>query len=171
MNVRLLPTTKASSIPIPFNTSRIIAVRTSPRAGRRASGSLPPQLFRALPGWKQIEVARDHRDTCQAPEAVCWVAEGNLPLFSLDGVWKIRTRPWRARMVEGQRAGALLGIDVAPGQRAGGPAVVLSEHPRLDRSGFVARKLIDAEPYLEHGLALALTLVDAASLLPALGKN
>jgi hypothetical protein len=148
-----------------------VAVRASPRAGRRVRGGLTPQLLRALPGWKKIEVVTDPPETCQDPELACWSVAGNLPLFSLDGIWKIRRRPWRARMVAGRREGALLGLDVVPGKRSGGPAVVLSEHPRLDLSGYVARKLIDAEPYLEHGLALALALVDGASLLPALAKE
>jgi hypothetical protein len=38
-------------------------------------------------------------------------------------------------------------------------------------TGYVPRKLIAAEPYLEHGLALALTLVEAVSLGPALEKD
>ena len=147
-----------------------VAALVSPRAGQRVGGGLAPQLFHALPGWKKIEVVSGHPDTCQDPDAACWAVEGNLPLFSLDGIWKIRRRPWRARMVAGQREGALIGIDMVPGERSGGPAVVLSEHPRLDRSGFIGRKLIAAEPYLEHGLALALALADAASLLPALGR-
>lgn len=32
----------------------------------------------------------------------------------------------------------------------------------------IPRKLIDAEPFLEHGRALALTLMDAVALAPAL---
>jgi hypothetical protein len=47
----------------------------------------------------------------------------------------------------------------------------LSQHPRLDQSGFVARRLIAAEPFLEHGLALALTLMDAVALAPALAQS
>jgi hypothetical protein len=41
----------------------------------------------------------------------------------------------------------------------------------LDRAGYAARKLIAAEPYLEHGLALALTIVDAVSLVPSLARR
>jgi hypothetical protein len=37
----------------------------------------------------------------------------------------------------------------------------MTMHPRLDRSGSIPRKFITAEPFLEQGLSLALTLVDA----------
>jgi hypothetical protein len=45
---------------------------------------------------------------------------------------------------------------------------VVSQHPRIEQTGFLARKLIAAEPLLEHGLSLALTIVEAVSLAPAL---
>ena len=143
----------------------------SSRAAQRAAGAVAPERFRALPGWKKIEVVTEHPDTCHDPEAVCWTVQTNLPLFSLDGTWKIRTHPWRARMVAGEREGALLGMDVVTGEGAARPAIVLSEQPRADRAGFLPRKLVMAEPYLEHGLALALAVVDAASLLPALERD
>jgi hypothetical protein len=148
-----------------------VAVPASARAGQRAKGGLRPELFSALPGWKKIELVSETPDTCQDPGASCWAVKTNLPLFSLDGTWKIRPRPWRARMVAGDREGALMGIDVVSAKKPAGLAVVLSEHPRLDRAGFVARKLVAAEPYLEHGLSLALTLADAASLVPALERD
>jgi hypothetical protein len=148
-----------------------VAVPASARAGQRAKGGLRPELFSALPGWKKIELVSETPDTCQDPGASCWAVQTNLPLFSLDGTWKIRPRPWRARMVAGDREGALMGIDVVSAKKPAGLAVVLSEQPRLDRAGFVARKLVAAEPYLEHGLALALTLADAASLVPALERE
>jgi hypothetical protein len=47
---------------------------------------------------------------------------------------------------------------------------VVSQHPRLDRAGILPRKLIEAEPFLEHGLSLALTIVEAVSLVPALER-
>jgi hypothetical protein len=150
-----------------------VAVRASPRARQRVSSSLAPERFHALPGWKKIKVVNAAPDTCQDPGASCWAVETNLPLFSLGGTWKIRTHPWRARMVAGDRKGALLGLDVvsAKGSRSSEAAIVLSEQPRPDRAGFLPRRLVAAEPYLEHGLALALAVVDAASLVPALARN
>ena len=69
-------------------------------------------------------------------------------------------------MVDGDTQGAVMGLDV----------VCLRQASRRRRpwscpstrawtcAGYVARKLIAAEPFLEHGLALALTVVDAVSL-------
>jgi len=148
-----------------------VAAHASPRAVRRALGGPGPERFRVLPGWKRIEEVGAHPDACQDPSAFCWAVEANLPGFSLDGTWKIRTRPWRARMVAGEREGAIMAVDVVAGRGAAPPVIVFSEHPRLDRAGFLPRKLVAAEPFLEHGLALALTLVDAASLLRALERD
>jgi hypothetical protein len=148
-----------------------VAVPASVRAGQAAGRGLRPELFAALPGWKKITVVSETPDTCQDPSAMCWAVQADLPLFSLDGTWKIRPRPWRARMVAGDREGAFMGVDVVSSKKSPNVAVVLSEHPRLDRAGYVARKLIAAEPYLEHGLALALTLVNAASLGSALERD
>jgi len=148
-----------------------VAMAASARAGQAASRSLQPELFRTLPGWKKISVVGEPAGVCADPAAPCWAVEGDLPIFSLDGLWKIRPRPWRARMVSGNAEGALMGIDVVSSKSSARATVILSEHPRLDRAGYVARKLIAAEPYLEHGLALALTLVHAASLGPALEKQ
>ena len=148
-----------------------VAGLVSARAGQRAVANLRPERFRSLPGWKKVELESANPDTCQDPGAVCWVVENNLPVFSLDGTWKIRPRPWRARMVAGEREGALMGVDVVSSKTSNGVAMVLMEHPRLDRAGYMARKLIAAEPYLEHGLALALTVVEAASLVAALERD
>ena len=146
-----------------------VAVSASARAGQVAGKRLAPEVFAALPGWKKITVVDDKPEVCTDPATPCWAVQTNLPLFALDGTWKIRTRPWRARMVAGDREGALMGIDVVPSPKAAGNvAFVLSEHPRLERAGFMARKLVAAEPYLEHGLALALAMVDAVSLGHAL---
>jgi|GEM_PF-6044695 len=41
-------------------------------------------------------------------------------------------------------------------------------HPRLDAAGFVERRLIAAEPLLEHGLGIALAYVDAAAMAESL---
>ena len=148
-----------------------VAMSASTRAGQSASRGLRPELFRTLPGWKKIAVVGEPSCVCADPASACWAVESDLPLFSLDGTWQIRPHPWRARMLSGDREGALMGIDVVVSRSLGGAALILSEHPRLDQAGYAARKLIAAEPYLEHGLALALTLVHAASLGPALEKQ
>jgi hypothetical protein len=144
-----------------------VALPISAKAAKLAGTGLPPDIVAALPSWKKVTVAEEAPEVCTDPAAPCWATHPDLPLFSLDGTWKLRRRPWRARMVAGQREGALLGIDTAP-SRGTEAVVILSGHPRLDRAGYAARKLIAAEPYLEHGLSLALTLVDAVTLTPAL---
>ena len=44
--------------------------------------------------------------------------------------------------------------------------VVLSLYPRLEQTGMIPRRLIAAEPLLEHGLALSLAFVDALGATP-----
>ena len=71
----------------------------------------------------------------------------------------------RATAVDGDTRGAVFTWQVWDG---GGPPAttlaVLSMHPRLDAGGFIERKLVAAEPLLEHALALALAYVDAAAV-------
>jgi hypothetical protein len=147
------------------------AVRVSAPVDKVIRRTLQTKPFGSMSGWKKITPVSDNPDECKDPAALCWKVDTNLPVFSLDGVWKIWPRPWRARLVAGDTKGAIMGIDVLPAKSAGRATLVLSKHPRLDMAGFVARKLIAAEPFLEHGLALALTLVEAASLKPALEKD
>jgi len=130
-----------------------------------------PKAFFSLPGWKKITPVSSQPDECRDVATLCWIVDANLPAFSLDGTWKIWPRPWRARMVAGDSKGAVMGIDILTTKPSGRAALVLSQHPRLDMAGYVARKLIAAEPFLEHGLSLALTLVEVVSLAPALERD
>ena len=148
-----------------------VAVHVSAPADKVTRRTMHPKPFVSMPGWKTVTATSGDPDECKDPAALCWKVDSNLPVFSLDGIWKIWPRPWRARMVAGDTQGAVLGIDVLPAKPAGRATLVLSQHPRLDMAGYVARKLIAAEPFLEHGLALALTLVDAVSLGLALEKD
>jgi len=148
-----------------------VAVHVSAPADQVTRRTMQPKPFGYMPGWKKITPVSGNPDECKDTAALCWKVDTNLPVFSLDGIWKIRPRPWRARMVAGDSKGAVIGIDVMPSRPSGRSMLVLSQHPRLDMAGYVARKLIAAEPFLEHGLALALTLVEAVSLSPALEKD
>ncbi len=148
-----------------------VAVHVSAPAEQVVRRVMQPKPFVSLPGWRKIAPVSGRPDACKDPATLCWQVDSNLPVFSLDGTWKVWPRPWRARMVEGDTQGAVMGIDVLPAKPAGHATLVLSLHPRLDLAGYVARKLIAAEPYLEHGLALALAVVDAVSLGPALTKD
>jgi hypothetical protein len=148
-----------------------VAVQVSAPADQVIRRTMQPKPFVHMPGWKKITLVSGSPDVCKDTAALCWKVDSNLPVFSLDGTWKIRPRPWRARMVTGDSTGAVIGIDVLPAKTSSRSTLVLSQHPRLDMAGYVARKLIAAEPFLEHGLALALTLVEAVSLGPALEKD
>jgi hypothetical protein len=96
--------------------------------------------------------------------------EDNVAFVALDATWRIAYTPSaRATVIDGATRGAVLAWQTypAPEPEPGRPAsalAVLSEHPRLDSSGYVARKMIEAEPLMEHALALALTYADAAAL-------
>jgi hypothetical protein len=134
-----------------------------------ASGkSLHPEAFRDVPGWKRVAVSSSQLDECKDAKAACWAIESNLPFFSTGGIFKVFRQPWRARMLEGDSKGAVLGLDFVPAQNKSRATLVVSQHPRIDRAGYVPRKLIAAEPLLEHGLSLALTIVEAVALAPAL---
>ncbi len=68
-------------------------------------------------------------------------------------------------VIEGATRGAVLAWHALPVRESPGQALaILAMHPRLDAAGFVERRLIAAEPLLEHGLALALAYVDAAAV-------
>lgn len=150
--------------------ARVEVALPAATAPEDASGrSLSPESFR-LPGWKKVTPVRDEPAPCRDPAGMCWSLESDVPFFSIGGTWKIAPQPWRAHMVAGDTQGAVLGLDFLPGPGKGRTTLVVSQHPRLDRAGFLPRKLIEAEPFLEHGLALALTIVEAVSLVPALER-
>jgi hypothetical protein len=77
----------------------------------------------------------------------------------------------RATAVEGDTRGAVFAWEVWPGDGPNSALAVFSMHPRLDAAGFVERKLIAAEPLLEHALALALSYVDAAATADDLARR
>jgi hypothetical protein len=132
-----------------------VAVRSKLAPQEAARRLLEAPRWRALPGWRKV--------TVHAGPA--WEVDTSLPFVDLDATWAVRPGPpLRARAIDGDARGALLGWDVDAA------AMVFSLHPRLERSGYVARKFIEAEPLLEHGLALALAYVDAASLAEALAR-
>jgi hypothetical protein len=153
-----------------------VTVHVAAPAAALPNRIIRPEVFRALPGWRKITPVSGNPGECKIDEckdisALCWNVDTNLPFFSLDGISKIWPRPWRARAVDGDGKGALMALDILPGKLPNRAIVVLSQHPRIDKAGYVARKLIAAEPLLEHGLTLALTLVDAVALGSALAKD
>jgi hypothetical protein len=121
-----------------------------------------PQSWRAFPGWHGV---RPMAASPTAPARV--VVEDSIPFVDFDATWRLepapRSRWWTA--IEGAAHGAWFGWEVFPPQ-APGPAAtlaVLTMSPRLETTGSIPRRFIQAEPLLEQGMSLALAFVDAVS--------
>lgn len=119
-----------------------------------------PETWTAFPGWKSVTRLPS------APQHQKIAVEDNVAFVDLDATWDVAYGPSaRATVIDGATRGAVLGWQAFPDPaRATAAIAVLSEHPRLDASGYVARKMIAAEPLMEPALALALTYADAAAV-------
>lgn len=118
-----------------------------------------PRPWHALAGWKQIQV----RPAPDKPGLSHWDVDSSLPFVDFDATWLVQpAAPFRAAIARGDWRGAVMGWDVLP---AAPSVAVFSLHPRVETTGYLPRKLIEAEPLLEHGLALGLAYVDALALL------
>jgi hypothetical protein len=115
-----------------------------------------PRSWHAFPGWTKVLAMPP---AAGAPATV--MVEDNVPFCDLDATWQplpgTPTRAWKA--IAGDTRDAWFAWDVAP--RGGTAALTMA--PRLDRTGSIPRRFIEAEPLLEHGLSLALVFVDAVS--------
>jgi hypothetical protein len=132
-----------------------VALRSKLAPQEAARRLLEAPRWRALPGWRKVTVH----------PGPAWEVDTSLPFVDLDATWAVRPGPpLRAQAVDDDARGALLGWDLDA------DAMAFSLYPRLEKTGYVARKFIEAEPLLEHGLALALAYVDAASLAEALAR-
>ena len=120
-----------------------------------------PASWTAFPGWKSVTPLPS-----PPPHHQLIAVEDNVAFVDLDATWDVAYAPAaRATVIDGATRGAVLGWQTFPDpNRAGAAIAVLSVHPRLDASGYVARKMIAAEPLMEQALALALTYADAAAL-------
>ena len=125
-----------------------------------------PEQWRSFPGWERVTRLPGRAG---APTVDVDMRD-SLPFVDLDTRWRLATRPAvRAQAIDGGTRGALLGWDVFPGgATAKNSIAVLAMYPRLEAAGYVPRKFVAAEPLLEHGLALALTYVNAVSMKAAL---
>jgi hypothetical protein len=143
-----------------------VQVAVLARSNRRARDLLAqPATFQSLPGWRNVQAGASNPAECAAEPSRCWRVRSNLPFVDLDATWRLE-RSFAARAVAGDVAGAVIGCDVVAGADAA--ATVVTMHPLLDKSGYVPRKLIAAEPLLEQGMSLGLALADALSLARAL---
>lgn len=130
-----------------------------------------PAIWQAFPGWKRVRARPGERRPGQRAFEI-EVADG-LPLIDLDARWKGTAPPLRATVVDGSTKGAVVGWDVLEAADGGASrsVAVLSLHPHLDAAGFVERRLIGAEPLLEHGLSVGLTYVYAAAVRASLAST
>jgi hypothetical protein len=127
-----------------------------------------PDTWRAFPGWRTVRV----RAGSNGPGAE---VEDNLPLVDFDATWiaDVGSMP-RWTVVAGATRGARLGWNVfAQGGATPGPTPIstlaaLTLYPRLEATGTIARRFIQAEPLLEEGLALALAYTDVIAVGTAL---
>jgi len=129
-----------------------------------------PETWRVFPGWKSV--TRLAPRASQSPtESTLIEVDDNVAFVDLDATWSVTTElPSRATAVDGAIRGAVFGWDVAPGDQSGTSLAVLSMHPHLDAAGFIERRLVAAEPLLEHALAVALAYVDAAATADSLAR-
>jgi hypothetical protein len=120
-----------------------------------------PASWRAFPGWRTVRV----RPGPNGPGAE---VEDNLPLVDLDATWTADPEPAGAAprwtVSAGATVGARLGWSLYPVAGVLPTLAVLTLYPRLEATGMVARRFIQAEPLLEEGLALALAYVNATGI-------
>jgi hypothetical protein len=126
-----------------------------------------PTRWQSLPGWHAV------KPLAAPPPTQTWEVDSRFPFVDFDAVWSIRPGPpLRGQVVSGDARGAVLGWDVLDGAAPNTAVAVFSLHPRLETSGYVPRRFIQAEPLLEHGLSLGVAYVDVVSLLRTLqGKQ
>jgi hypothetical protein len=135
-----------------------------------------PETWRVFPGWKSVERRPETggiatRKTATSPARLIVDVEDNVAFLDLDAVWSVSgTSPVRATAIEGDIRGAVLGWEALPGDLPSTSLAVLSMHPRLDAAGFIQRKLIAAEPLLEHAFAIAMTYANAAAVADSLDR-
>jgi hypothetical protein len=133
-----------------------VTAREAPAAlaGRLAD----PRSWHAFPGWRHVQPMPP---TPTSPATV--VVEDGIPFVDFDATWRAeavpRARCWTA--IDGAARGAWFEWEVAAG--AASTEAVLTMVPRLEATGLIPRRFIEAEPLLEQGLTLALAFVDAVS--------
>ncbi len=141
-----------------------VAVPQALSAATAMSRALEAQRWRALPGWSSIEV-----ESGPAPLHARWHVEAGLPFVDFDATWLIHTaRPLRAEARGGDWQGAVMTLEAL--DKPGGAYLIMTLHPRVDRVGYLPRKLIEAEPLLEQGLSLGLGFVNTRALARSLAR-
>ncbi len=137
-----------------------------------ASRLATPETWRVFPGWKAMKRrAQATPAPGAAPAPILIEVDDDIAFVDFDAVWSVAvTSAVRATAVGGDIRGAVFGWQTWSGDRPGTALAVLSMHPRLDKAGFIERRLIAAEPLLEHAFGIALTYVDAAAVADSLDR-
>jgi hypothetical protein len=124
-----------------------------------------PAAWRAFPGWRTVRVR-------PGPNGAGAEVEDNLPLCDFYATWIAEPGPTpRWTVAAGATRGAQLGWNTYPVPGPLPTLAVLSLYPRLETTGTVARRFIQAEPLLEAGLALALAFTEASGIQAALDPS
>lgn len=138
--------------------SASVAVTSRDARAALAARLADPRSWRAFPGWRHVQPMPP---TPTSPATV--IVEDAMPFMDMDATWRAEpgreSRWWTA--VEGATRGAWLGWEVSSGPSS--TEAVLTIYPRLEATGSIPRRFIEAEPLLEHGMTLALAFVDAVS--------
>jgi len=129
-----------------------------------------PETWRAFPGWKSVtRLPPGGGSPAPPPGQIDFEVTDDIAFVDLDAVWRVPAGlPGRARALEGTVAGAVLAWQALPGATADATTAVLSLYPRLDLAGFIEKRMVAAEPLLEHAFALALSYADAVAVAAAL---
>jgi hypothetical protein len=148
--VNLAPTGRLASVAVGLIT------RETPQALAARLGD--PRSWHAFPGWRRV---RPMPPTETAPARI--EVEDGIPFVDFDATWRAEPPPrsnwWLA--IDGAARGAWFGWQVFALEPAS--EAVLTMSPRLEATGSIPRKFIEAEPLLEAGMGMALTFVDAVS--------
>ncbi|MEO7668433.1 MAG: hypothetical protein ABIW57_03785 [Polyangia bacterium] len=165
-------------------TSVATPVPTTGAADSAAGRLAVPENWLVFPGWKSVKRRPAPAAGAGGRSALLIEVKDDVSLVDLDAVWAVEPGlPVRATVVDGETRGGVLAWqilsqgrskDESPGSTSADSATglaVLSMHPRLDAAGFIERRLVAAEPLLEHALALALTYVDAAAMADDLAAH
>jgi hypothetical protein len=122
-----------------------------------------PAVWRAFPGWAKVV------RVTPGPAGPGAVVEDDLPLVDCDATWTaVAADGPRWVATAGATRGARLGWTVGPAPENAAAIAALSLYPRLEATGSVGRRFVEAEPLLEQGLALALAFADVAGVKAAL---
>lgn len=138
-----------------------VTLRNTAPANTLAPRLAERERYRALPGWKQIDVLEAPRGRLR------WEVDTSLPFVDFDAVWDIAPGPpLRARAIDDDIEGALFGWAAFPD---GAQSILVhTAYPRVEKTGFFPRRFIAAEPLLEQGLSLAFAYLNAVALAGAL---